>query len=123
MKKMFLSALVAGTMIVGTGVALAEQPANPGENGHCTAFFNGNKNGHEKQKERTGSYPGPFQDLVDRQSDSNNNTDDIEELRGYCESVYGVMGNPDHGRWTCVLNNNGTQDNANDDYYDCTENN
>ena len=99
MKKLLLSALVAGSMVAGAGVALADRPSDPGkEHGHCTAFFNGQKNGHGED----GEYPGPFQPLLDNApdgSDENDTGGDVADLFDACEGNIG--GNPDeNGRFT-----------------------
>jgi hypothetical protein len=99
MRKIILSMLVAASLVAGTGVALADKPANPGEKGLCTAFFNGQKNGHDKNGQ-----PGPFQDLQDRAPDGSDEDDEggsIADLYDYCSSTYGIGGNPDeNGRYT-----------------------
>jgi hypothetical protein len=111
---MFLSALVAGTMIAGTGVALADKPADPGrEHGLCTAFFNGQKNGHEKQRERNGEYPGPFQDLLEGAPDGPDEGSDggsVSDLYNYCQQ-FGIGGNPgENGRFQECFDGDGTDD-------------
>ena len=116
MKKLLLSALVAGTMFAGAGAALAEKPAEPGrEHGLCTAFFNGQKNGHEKQKERNGEYPGPFQDLLDNAPDGPDSGDEggsLQDLYDRCQQV-GIGGNPDeNGRFEECFDGDGPDDDS-----------
>ena len=112
-----LSVLVSVSMLAGAGVALAEKPENPGEKGHCTAFFNGKKKGHGED----GSYPGPFQDLQDRQpdgSDENDTGGDLADLYDYCMATYGIGGNPDeNGRFTTCW----TDDDADPDTHNCDD--
>lgn len=121
LKKLLLSALVAGTMFAGAGAALAEKPAEPGrEHGLCTAFFNGQKNGHEKQNDRNGSYPGPFQELLDSApdgSDENDTGGDVADLFEACNEV-GIGGNPDeNGRFTTCY----TDDDADPATHNCDD--
>lgn len=68
----------------------------PQDRGLCTAFFNGNKNGWEKN-----GYPPPFQDLVSRSEEnapSNNDEDPDNDVEGaeavaeFCGDLVG--GNP-----------------------------
>ena len=51
MRKFLAMLMAAGLLLGGFGVARADKPENPGEKGHCTAFFNGQKKGHDKQAE------------------------------------------------------------------------
>jgi len=101
MKKLLSILMAAGLMFGVSGVARADRPENPGEKGHCTAFFNGQKRGHDKQDQ----YPGPFQDLQDRAPDGSDDNDtggDLADLYDYCQSTYGgIGGNGDqNGRFT-----------------------
>jgi hypothetical protein len=127
LRKTILSALVAVLMFAGAGAALAEKPENPGEKGHCTAFFNGKKKGHGEE----GSYPGPFQDLQDRAPDGSDDDDgdgdpaggeeisgELEDLYDYCQSTYGIGGNGDeNGRFTTCW----TDDDADPDTHNCDD--
>lgn len=141
---MILSALVAVSLVGGAGVALAEKPENPGEKGHCTAFFNGKKKGHGED----GEYPGPFQDLQDRSPDGSDDDDgggtggddsavdevvnggdddlnddpevsgELSDLYDYCQGVYGIGGNGDeNGRFTTCW----TDDDADPDTHNCDD--
>jgi hypothetical protein len=51
MRKMLLSALVAGSLVFGAGVAIAapgpDKVNDHNKHGQCTAFFNGQKKGQE----------------------------------------------------------------------------
>ena len=118
MKKLLSILMAAGLMFSIAGIARADKPENPGEKGHCTAFFNGQKKGHDKQPE----YPGPFQDLQDRAPDGTDDTDgdgdpydadetsgDLADLYDYCQSTYGIGGNAaQNGRFvTCYTDDDG----------------
>ena len=117
MKKLLLSALVAGTMFAGAGAALAEKPAEPGrEHGLCTAFFNGQKKGHDKQKAgEGGEYPGPFEDLVDGAPDGPDAGDEggsVSDLYNYCQQ-FGIGGNPgENGRFEECFDGDGPDDDS-----------
>jgi hypothetical protein len=108
-------ALVAGILIVaGAGVVKAAPGPNDNNNhGLCTAYFNGQKNGHDKNGQ-----PGPFQALedasrehtdsdgVDNDGDGQVDEDDenadlsaAENVVNYCDGLIG--GNPLHGRYDC----------------------
>lgn len=93
----------------GAAAATAEKPADPGrEHGLCTAFFNGQKNGHEKQDQ----YPGPFQELLDGAGGT------VNDLYLWCQA-FGIGGNEDNGRWDCTIDDGGTPDDSTDDTADC----
>jgi hypothetical protein len=119
-------ALLVVAVLGGGYVGLAQ--AEPGPNGNndhglCTAYFNGQKNGHDKHGD-----PGPFQALEDAaansdgvDNDGDNQTDegdetyddstpegDLEAAEGvfqFCDGLIG--GNPDHGRYDCSTDENG----------------
>ena len=90
----------------------APGPNGSNEHGLCTAYFNGQKKGHEE-----GSSPGPFGALEDEagEHDAANNEDGSEETTDlsetdpsddvleYCNSLgVTIGGNPEHnGRWDC----------------------
>jgi hypothetical protein len=114
--KKLLMALVAGVLIVaGAGVVKADPgPSDSNKHGLCTAYFNGQKNGHDKNGQ-----PGPFQALedtsreytdsdgVDNDGDGQVDEDDenadlsaAENVVNYCDGVIG--GNPLHGRYDCT---------------------
>jgi hypothetical protein len=105
-----LALLLLG-MVATTGIA------DPGPNGNndkglCTAYFNGQKKGHEKQQERNGEYPGPFQALQDTaEAASDGEYEGEEAVYWYCairDGAPGIGGNPDHnGRWTCAEDEDG----------------
>jgi hypothetical protein len=143
LRKTLLAALVGMLMLAGVGVAQADKPENPGEKGHCTAFFNGKKKGHGED----GEYPGPFQPLQDRAPDGSDDDDgggtggddslpeeiangqldpnddpevpgELADLYDYCESTYGIGGNPDeNGRFTTCW----TDDDEDPDTHNCDD--
>lgn len=90
MRRLIAAGLTALFLAGGTGAALAghsdDRPDHePRDKGLCTAFFNGNKNGWDKN-----GTPPPFQDLMDRADDGDDETtDDVET---YCGDLIG--GNP-----------------------------
>jgi hypothetical protein len=104
-------AVAAATLMfagLGAGVVQAE-PGPNGKNDHgiCTAYFNGQKKGHEQ-----GNSPGPFGALEDA------NDDDIQAIFDFCTGVEkGIGGNPDeNGRFTdCFTDGDGEEGN------DCTD--
>jgi hypothetical protein len=94
MRKLIATGLTALFLAGGTGVALAGHPADdprdphkPQDKGLCTAFFNGNKNGWEKN-----GYPPPFRDLMARADDGNEDTTD--DVRTYCGDLIGGNDGP-----------------------------
>jgi len=116
--KKLLVALVA--VLAALGFANFGAEAEPGPNGNnehglCTAYFNGQKNGHDKNGQ-----PGPFQALEDTSreytdSDGVDNDGDgevdeegenqdlsaAENVYNFCTNVTTIGGNPTHGRYTC----------------------
>lgn len=117
MKKRLL-ALVFASLTASSGLAVAQAAPGPnGNNDHgiCTAYFNGQKKGHEE-----GNGPGPFGALEDA------NGDDLQAIFDFCNAVEGngngeggdgIGGNPDeNGRFTeCFTDSN---DDPSDD---CTD--
>lgn len=108
--KKFLSVLMAAGLVVGfAGAASAAKPesAGPGDNnkkGLCTAYFNGQKNGHTE-----GEGPGPFGALEDDAADDGTYEDQdvagetrvASDVFESCDE-YGIMGNPEqNGRFDC----------------------
>jgi hypothetical protein len=115
------------TIVFAFAIALggaAVSQAEPGPNGNndkglCTAYFNGQKNGHDKQREgEDGAYPRPFAALEEagndetdtdgRDNDRDGQTDEANEheslspaenIYNFCQGLIG--GNPEHGRYTC----------------------
>lgn len=110
----------------GTAAVGAADHEGPGPNGHndrglCTAYFNGQKNGHDKQREgEDGEYPGPFGGLEDHARDYTDNdgvdndrdgeTDEdgeneslsaAENIFNFCDDTSTIGGQPIHGRFSC----------------------
>ena len=112
MTKKLLAALAAALMMLGMfGVVSASadpDPEGPAKKGLCTAFFNGQKNGHDKN-----GNPGPFQALVDAAdeedgedgSDSGDPLEEAADVFAFCDGLIG--GNPEHGRYSCEYNDDG----------------
>ena len=146
MRKTILASLIAVLVLGGMSFARADQPENPGEKGHCTAFFNGQKKGHGED----GEYPGPFQDLQDRAPDGSDDDDgggtggddsaadeiinggdtespgddpevagELSDLYDYCNSTYGEIGGngDENGRFTTCW----TDDDADPDTHNCDD--
>lgn len=113
--KRLLAMLFGATMLFalfGAGTVSAEPgPNGSNDKGICTAYFNGQKKGHE-----SGDSPGPFGTLEDEagEYDEANTEDGAEEdlapeqmlasdVLEYCNSLGVVVGgNPEHnGRYDC----------------------
>ena len=119
-----LIALVAMMLMIGgANAALADPPdgKGPGDNnkrGLCTAYFNGQKNGHDDDED--GSRQKPFAGLEEagkayadndeKDNDGDGEVDEGDEGDGmsfeeavfnYCDGSIG--GNPDHGRFLCAF--------------------
>ena len=128
MKKL-LATLVAtaGLFTAAAGVATAAPGEGQGNSDHglCTAYFNGQKVGHDGGEGESGDYPKPFEGLEDRSedftdSDENDNdydgsTDaadttpeseeltDAENIFNYCNDGGLIGGSPEHGRFSCIV--------------------
>lgn len=133
MKRKLLALSVMILMAFGGTAAVGV--AGPGPNGDndrglCTAYFNGQKNGHDKNGQ-----PGPFQALEDTsraytdsdgvdndgdgEVDEENENQDLsaaENVFNFCDDTSTIGGNPAHGRFTC---SDDPETNGNDE---CTEN-
>jgi hypothetical protein len=122
MKKKLGASLIAVLMMMGLFGA-ASATADPGPNGNndkglCTAYFNGQKKGHDKN----GS-PGPFAALEEAAGAEDGDDRDAvaSAVYEFCMTAAGkdgdgvdIGGNPDdNGRWTCT---------ETDDEYSCTDN-
>ncbi len=121
--KRLLAALFCTTMLVALFGAASAVQAEPGPNGSnekglCTAYFNGQKKGHDKQKERNGEAPGPFAGLEEHAEGESDDDETVDAVYEYCEGMIG--GNMEHGRYTCTVDE--TPDDSSDGDYDCTEN-
>jgi hypothetical protein len=120
--KKLLVALVATLAALGFANFAQAEPGPNGSNDHglCTAYFNGQKNGHG-QKENQDHQPPPFQGLedagreytdndgVDNDNDGSTDEDgentaltDAENIFNYCDDNSVIGGNPSHGRFTCA---------------------
>ena len=126
MKKRFAVA-AATLMFAGLGAGVVQAAPGPnGNNDHgiCTAYFNGQKKGHDKNEQ-----PGPFQALEDTSreytdSDGQDNDRDgevdeegenqdlsaAENVFNFCSDTTTIGGNPEHGRFTCTDDGSGDSD-------------
>ena len=128
-------AFVVGVLMLG-GLSFAQ--AEPGPNGKndkglCTAYFNGQKEGHDKNGQ-----PGPFQALEDTsreytdsdgvdndgdgevdEEDENQDLSAAENVFNFCDNTTEIGGNPEHGRYTCVPDSDPTTEG---DQPSCEEN-
>ncbi|HEX7168621.1 MAG TPA: hypothetical protein VF230_16695 [Acidimicrobiales bacterium] len=136
MRKLIAAAFAALLVLGFAGLATAE-PGPNGNNDHglCTAYFNGQKNGHGKDGREQ---PGPFAALIEAgeaytdsdgvDNDGDGEVDeegesadlsDAENVYNFCSNTTEIGGNPIHGRYTCV-------DDANPDeegeQTECTDN-
>ena len=139
MRKLIVVA-VAASLSFGANAALADPRDEPGpgpngsnEHGLCTAYFNGQKNGHEE-----GKGPGPFgvmenEDAKEYDSRGSNEEDDREDdpsddVFEFCtdpiENPGGIGGNPDeNGRWDCFDDQDETKPRDDGDgEYECLPN-
>lgn len=106
MKKLLAAASLGLLLAGGTVVGATAAPGPNGHNDHglCTAYFNGQKTGHDKH----GS-PGPFAALEQAADDSDSNTSMTQDVYNFCTGVEkGIGGNPDqNGRFPgCFDDNN-----------------
>jgi hypothetical protein len=105
-KKRIAAATMAASLFVGAGLGIATaDEGTKNDHGICTAYFNGQKSGHDKKAE-----PGPFAELEE--------TGDIQAIYDYCSGLEkGIGGSPDeNGRFTDCFTD--TNDDASDD---CTD--
>jgi hypothetical protein len=124
-----LAGVIAVICIAGgisVSVAQAGEPGPNGNNDHglCTAYFNGQKKGHDKNGQ-----PGPFialqeageaytdSDGVDNdrdgEVDEENEHADLtaaENVFNFCDNTTTIGGNPEHGRYTCTDDGTGDSD-------------
>jgi hypothetical protein len=136
-------AVVIGVLaMLGAAAGISSAAPGPhGKNDHglCTAYFNGQKNGHDKKDED----PKPFESLEragedytdndgvdndrDEKIDEGKNTsspDDDESndltpqenIYNFCSNTTIIGGNPEHGRYMC------TNDGTGDSDPDCQDN-
>lgn len=128
MKRQLLIVAITGLMAFGGTAAVSiadhEGPGPNGNNDHglCTAYFNGQKNGHGKQED---GGPAPFTNLESHAEWAAEESGEFEEgeaptgedaVYWYCalqDGAAGIGGNPDNsGRWTC--DPDGTEEDATD---------
>ena len=118
MRKLILGAL-ATLMLVGGAFSAgaAPDPNGPAKKGLCTAYFNGQKNGHDKDGDGR-STPPPFYGLEGAAgAEPGDSPGEVAyAVSTFCGSLVG--GNPSHGRWNCGT----TTDTDNDDRQECTNN-
>jgi hypothetical protein len=129
LRKLIIGAITtvsAVLMVLGFVAGAQAEPGPNGENDHglCTAFFNGQKNGHDKN-----GNPGPFAALVETgeaytdndgvdndrdgevdEEDEHSSLSDAENVFNYCNDNDLIGGNPDHGRYTCTDDGSGDSD-------------
>ena len=125
-----VSAVFLGAMMVLAASAAGVSPvsAEPGPNGNnehglCTAYFNGQKNGHDKH----GS-PGSFAALEDDAEDDGSNEDKENETQisddvfEFCDD-FGIGGNPEeNGRFDCREEDGTPRDEDGDGEIECEPN-
>ena len=107
MKKRIAVAAMAASLFAGAGLGIASaDPGDKNDHGICTAYFNGQKKGHDKKDEA----PGPFAELEASGT--------LQEIYDDCSSLpKGIGGNPqDNGRFTDCWTD--TNDDPSDD---CTD--
>lgn len=115
MKRMI--AVLFGTTMLLAAFAVTSASADPGPNGNndkglCTAYFNGQKTGHDKQAENDGESPGPFGALEQTARDAVEDTEaEIATLvYTWCQTLAGIAGEGieiggqpnQNGRWECT---------------------
>jgi hypothetical protein len=111
MKRML--AVLFGAIIVCATFGAVSANADPGPNGEndkglCTAYFNGQKKGHDKDGDgRTDNENSPFAALENDAEDSGENENLLAEQPVYsdvyefCQAL-GIGGQPEHnGRYDC----------------------
>jgi hypothetical protein len=115
-KKLFAALFAAGLVLGTAGTASAAKggadgetgPGDHNKHGLCTAYFNGQKTGWNKDGKPS---PGPFADLEDEATANDAETADNEDLATeqqvsddvfeYCDQ-FGIGGNPEqNGRFDC----------------------
>lgn len=143
MLKRLLALLVAALATVGVMNIATAEPGPNGNNDHglCTAYFNGQKNGHGEGEDQS-NQPPPFQGLedasreytdndgVDNDNDGETDEDgensaltDAENIFNYCNDNSVIGGNPIHGRFTCTDGDGVDEDGSDTDSEpECNEN-
>jgi hypothetical protein len=135
MKKM-IATLGAALMMLGL-FGVSQATADPGPNGNndkglCTAYFNGQKRGHDKDGDGRTDNARAFQGLEEAAGVTEETAgDDVADMvYEFCMSMAGndgdgvdIGGNPnDNGRWTCSVDDNDTPNDTSDDEYNCDPN-
>lgn len=136
MKTKLGASLLAALMMMGLfGVAAAT--ADPGPNGTndkglCTAYFNGQKKGHDRDGDGQTDNARAFQGLEEAAGVMVDTLpEDVADMvYEFCMSTAGrdgdgvdIGGNPnENGRWTCSVDDGGTPDDSSDDTYTCEPN-
>lgn len=122
MKRIIAIAIgVLGLLAGIVGISTAD-PGPNGNNDHglCTAYFNGQKNGHGEGEDQS-NQPPPFQGLEDAgrdytdndgvDNDNDGDTDeegentlltDAENIFNYCDDESTIGGQSIHGRFACA---------------------
>lgn len=133
--KKILATLSAALMIVAF-FGVTQATAEPGPNGSndkglCTAFFNGQKRGHDKDGDGLTDSARPFQALETAAGAVAGASEEVAAaVYEFCLTLAGqdgtgveIGGNPDeNGRWTCTVGEGQNVDDASDDTYTCTPN-
>lgn len=110
MKTKLGASLIAALMMMGlfgtVGATADPGPNGNNEKGLCTAYFNGQKKGHDKDGDGR-SNPRPFAALEDGAEDGGENEDLEDEMQisddvfEFCDQ-FGIMGQPEqNGRFDC----------------------
>jgi hypothetical protein len=122
LRKLIIGVISALLLVLGFVGGAQAEPGPNGNNDHglCTAYFNGQKNGHGEGEDQD-NQPPPFQGLEDASreytdndgsdNDNDGETDedgenealtDAENIYNFCNDLSTIGGNPDHGRFTCT---------------------
>ena len=104
-----LAVAAAALMFAGLGASVVQAAPGPNDknnHGLCTAYFNGQKEGHNKGGKAS---PAPFAALEGERT--------LQEIFDFCGGAEGIGGNPDeNGRFTqCFTNSD------DDDTNDCED--
>lgn len=136
MKTKLGASLIAALMMMGlfgtVGATADPGPNGSNDKGLCTAYFNGQKKGHDKDGDGRTDNARAFQGLEDAAgvTEETAGEDVADVVYEFCMSMAGndgdgvdIGGNPDdNGRWTCETDDNGTPEDPSDDGYTCDPN-
>lgn len=124
MKTKLGASLIAALMMMGL-FGVSQATAEPGPNGNndkglCTAYFNGQKKGHDKDGDGQTDNARAFQGLEAAAGVTDEIGDEVATMvRNWCADAGVVLGgNPDdNGRWTCTEGDDGytCESNSTDD--------